>query len=114
MNTLRNAPQRQRVAFYFALASFLWVAAWAGTEAFLDWSGDSFDRRMYVLHPNLIGTFPIAALCWIIAASLVGASVYDTRRVTRYGVATLVMLLIPATPLAIVVIGAWWQFFESL
>ena len=110
MNTPENTLQRQRVAFYFALANFLWLAMWAGAEAFMDFTGDAFNRRMFVLHPNLICSAPFAALCWIIAAIVGGNSMWESKRVTRYGVVTLVMLLIPATPLVIIVIDAWWRF----
>ncbi len=113
MNTPENARQQQRIAFYFALANFLWLAAWAGTEAYLDLTGDIFNRRMFVLHPNLTCSAPIAALCWIIAAIVVGNSMWESKRVTWYGAATLVLLAIPATPLAIIVASSYWTFFTS-
>ena len=113
MNTPENAVQRQRIAFYFALANFLWLAAWVGTQAYLELTGDIFNRRMFVLHPNVTGTLPVAALCWIIAAIVSGNSMWESKRVTWYGAATLVMLAVPATPLAIVVANGFWKFLSS-
>ena len=113
MNTPENARQRQRIAFYFALGNFLWLAAWEGMLAYLNLTGDIFNERMFALHPNRTCLFPIAALCWIIAAIVVGNSIWESRRVTWYGAATLVLLAIPATPLAIIVASSYWTFFTS-
>jgi hypothetical protein len=107
------AIRRQRVAFYFALANFLALVAWNGVRIYLEHRGDSDEARGFGLHPNVVLMLPVWVLSWIIAFVTVGNSIRESKRVTWYGIATLVMLAIPAVPIAMMVFNSFWRFAAS-
>ena len=100
----------QRIAFYLSLFNFLWLAAQTGARVYFVLVDDSPGERHFAFHPRNMGMLPLWALSWIVAFVLVGNSIREARQVTRYGLATLVMLSIPAIPVSIFVCITYWRF----
>lgn len=105
--------QRQRVAFYVALAHILWIVSFVGVRWYFSARELPFNDRLFVLHPNTLAMIPLWAICWIVACVLVGNSISASKRVTTYAVGTLVLLSITGLPVAVTVWTAFQTFLSN-
>ena len=73
--------------------------------------GDLKGDRTFVF--NSLGLLPIWVLTWIIGFVIVGNSISKSRQLTWHGVGALVMLAVPALPVAAFVIISFWRFLAT-
>ena len=107
-----NAIQRQRTAFYFALATFLGVVIWIGIRIHFAILDDPDADRQFVLRS--IELVPILGLSWIASFIIVGNSFVESKRLSWYGIITIAMLAVLGVPVAIGVLVSFWHFWVSL
>ncbi len=108
----QNAIKQQRLGFYFAIFNFVGMVIWVGIRVYFAIIGDIKADRNFTF--GTLGYLPVWVLCWIIGFVSVGNSISQSKRFTSYGTAALIMLAIPAIPVAIMVITSFWQFGKSL
>jgi hypothetical protein len=111
-DSTENALNRQRLAFYFALFSCFGTVIWLGIRVYLAIVGDTETDLLFVT--NTLGFFAIWVLSWIVGFVIVGNSIEKTKRLTTLGIAALVLLAIPATPVVVMVVTSFWRFARNL
>ena len=106
-----NVIRRQRVAFFFALFTFVAVVIWIGVRVYFVVVINPDADRQFVF--NTLGLVPICALSWIIGFVVVGNSISRSKRLTSYGIAALILLAVPAIPVAAVTFMIYQRFLAS-
>ena len=105
-----RAPARQKFAFWLAVTDFLAITGWFGFRIYFYVKVDTQSDRPFVLNPNTLLLFPFVILVWIIGFVMVSNSFFQSRRMTPFGVAALVLFAVPAAPLVPIICGKYVDF----
>ncbi|WP_010586382.1 hypothetical protein [Schlesneria paludicola] len=73
--------------------------------------GDSASLRALV--GETLKYLPFWILTWIVGVIVTGNSITRARRVTWHGLGALVLLAVPAIPIAILVVVLFWRFLAG-
>ena len=103
--------KRQRVAFFFSLFNFVGLSGWSWMRIYFAIVGDPIGDRAFVF--NSLGLLPIWIVSWIIGFVIVANSISKSKRVTWHGVGAIVMLAVPAIPVAAFVFVSFGRFFTT-
>ena len=103
-----DTPAPRQISYYFALIHFSIFMTIECARAYFVIPGDFESERQF--GAGTLWLVPLLVFTFFAATILVGNDILESRRLTRRGIASLIMLTPTAVLLAIIVTKSFWEF----